>query len=50
VEKAFGWLKQDRLRQVKLRGLRRVDWLFRFAAAAQNLQRLTNVDPIPAGA
>jgi hypothetical protein len=30
VEKGFGWLKQTgRLRQVKLRGLENVDWLFR---------------------
>jgi hypothetical protein len=29
VEKRFGWLKQTGpLRQVKLRGLQKVDWLF----------------------
>jgi transposase len=50
VEKSFGWLKQDRLRQVKLRGLKRVDWLFRFAAAAHNLLRLSKLIPIPATA
>jgi transposase len=50
VEKAFGWLKQDRLRQVKLRGLKKVDWLFRFAAAAHNLVRLSKLVPIPAAA
>jgi transposase/IS5 family transposase len=50
VEKPFGWLKQDRLRQVKLRGLERVDWLFRFAAAAHNLLRLSKLIPIPAAA
>jgi len=50
VEKSFGWLKQDRLRQVKLRGLNRVDWLFRFAAAAHNLLRLSRLAPIPATA
>lgn len=50
VEKSFGWLKQDRLRQVKLRGLKRVDWLFRFAAAAHNLLRLSKLVPIPATA
>jgi hypothetical protein len=50
VEKSFGWLKQDRLRQVKLRGLKEVDWLFRFAAAAHNLLRLSKLIPIPAAA
>jgi len=50
VEKSFGWLKQDRLRQVKVRGLKRVDWLFRFAAAAHNLLRLSKLIPIPAAA
>ena len=48
VEKSFGWLKQDRLRQVKLRGLQRVNWMFRFAAAAHNLLRLSKLVPIPA--
>jgi transposase len=48
VEKSFGWLKQDRLRQVKLRGLKKVDWLFRFAAAAHNLLRLSKLVPNPA--
>jgi len=51
VEKPFGWMKQDRpMRQVKLRGVRRVDWLFRFCAAAHNLLRLTRLIPIPAAA
>ncbi len=41
VEKAFGWLKQTGpLRQVKLRGLHKVDWLFVFSCAAHNLIRL----------
>lgn len=41
VEKGFGWLKQTGpLRQVKLRGLRKVDWLFVFSCAAHNLLRL----------
>jgi len=48
VEKVFGWLKQDRIRQVKLRGLRRVDWLFQLTAAAHNLLRLSRLIPIPA--
>ena len=50
VEKSFGWMKHDRLRQVKLRGLKRVDWLFRLAAAAHNLLRLSRLIPIPAAA
>ena len=48
VEKVFGWMKQDRLRQIKLRGLKRVDWMFHFAAAAHNLLRLSKLIPIPA--
>jgi len=41
----FGWMKQDRLRQTKLRGLRLVDWLFQLAAAAHNLLRNEQADP-----
>jgi hypothetical protein len=38
IEKGFGWLKQTGpLRQVKLRGLDKVDWLFVFSCAAHNL-------------
>jgi transposase len=41
VEKGFGWLKETGpLRQVKLRGLAKVDWLFVFSCAAHNLLRL----------
>src|ERR1700741_467591 len=41
VEKGFGWLKQTGpIRQVKLRGLPKVDWLFVFSCAAHNLSRL----------
>ena len=41
VEKGFGWLKQTGpIRQVKLRGLPKVDWLFVFSCAAHNLLRL----------
>lgn len=41
VEKGFGWLKQTGpIRQVKLRGLQKVDWLFVFSCAAHNLIRL----------
>jgi transposase len=50
VEKVFGWIKQDRLRQTKLRGLRRVDWLFQLAAVAHNLLRLSKLIPIQAAA
>jgi transposase len=41
VEKTFGWLKQTGpLRQVKVRGLDKVDWVFVFSCAAHNLLRL----------
>jgi transposase len=41
VEKGFGWLKQTGpLRQVKLRGVSKVNWLFVFSCAAHNLMRL----------
>ncbi len=41
VEKGFGWLKQTGpIRQVKLRGLHKVDWVFVFSCAAHNLCRL----------
>ena len=41
VEKVFGWAKLDRtLRQVKLRGLRRIDWLVQLVATAYNLRRM----------
>jgi hypothetical protein len=41
VEKGFGWLKQTGpLRQVKLHGLEKVDWLFVFSCVAHNLIRL----------
>lgn len=41
VEKTFGWLKgTGPLRQVKLRGLGKVDWIFVFSCAAHNLLRL----------
>jgi transposase len=41
VEKVFGWAKLDRaMRQVKLRGLGKVDWLFRLVAATHNLRRM----------
>ena len=41
IERVFAWSKLDRpLRQVKLRGLDRVDWFYRMAIAAQNLARM----------
>ncbi len=40
IEKGFGWLKQTGpVRQVKLRGVHKVDWLFVFSCA-HNLCRL----------
>jgi IS5 family transposase len=46
VEKVFGWAKLDRaIRQVKVRGLKRVDWLFRLVAAAHNLRRMQKLIP-----
>ena len=49
VEEVFGWLKTvGMLRKVKLRGVRRVDWLFTFAVAAYNLVRIrTLVEAAP---
>ena len=41
IEKSFAWLKQTGpLRQTKLRGLGKVDWLFVFSCGAHNLLRL----------
>jgi len=51
IERVFGWAKLDRpLRQVKLRGLRRVDWFFRLVVAAYNLMRLGRLIPMAAQA
>jgi IS5 family transposase len=50
VEKGFVWLKQTGpLRQVKLRGLEKVDWLFVFSCAAHNLTRLPRLMAQPPG-
>jgi transposase len=50
VEKGFGWLKQTGpMRQVKLRGLHKVDWLFVFSCAAHNLCRLPRLMAQSAG-
>lgn len=49
IERVFGWSKLDRpLRQVKLRGLRRVDWFYRLTIAAYNLVRMRRLIPIEA--
>ena len=49
IERVFGWAKLDRpLRQVKLRGLRRVDWFFRLVVTAYNLMRLGRLIPMAA--
>jgi transposase len=41
IEKSFGWLKQTGpVRQVKLRGLHKIDWIFVFSCAAHHLMRL----------
>ena len=49
IERVFGWAKLDRpLRQVKLRGLARVDWFYRLVVTAYNLMRLGKLIPLPA--
>jgi len=49
VEKVFGWAKLDSvLRQVKVRGLKRVDWFYRLTMAAYNLMRMRRLIPIEA--
>ena len=46
VEKVFGWAKLDSiLRQVKVRGVKKVNWLFRLLATAANLVRLVKLIP-----
>jgi len=51
IERVFGWGKLDRqLRQVKLRGLKRVDWFYRLTIAAYNLVRMSRLIPIQATA
>jgi transposase len=49
IERVFGWAKLDRLlRQVKIRGLERVDWFFRLAMTAYNLVRMRRLIPFSA--
>lgn len=51
IERSFGWSKSDRpLRQIKLRGLTRVDWFHRLTMAAYNLTRMSRLIPIPSAA
>lgn len=46
VEEIFGWLKTvAMLRKTRHRGLRRVGWVFTFAASAYNLVRMRNLAP-----
>jgi hypothetical protein len=41
IERVFGWSKLDRmLRQVKVRGLARVDWFYRLEIVGYNLVRM----------
>src|SRR5260370_37548905 len=44
VEKVFAWIKTVAgLRQTKLRGRARIDWLFRLTAAAHNFGRMVKL-------
>ena len=46
VERVFGWGKLDSvMRKIKLHGLARVDWFFRFLATAHNLVRMVKLVP-----
>jgi transposase len=48
IERSFGWSKSDRpLRQIKLRGLTRVDWFHRMTMTAYNLTRMSRLVPLP---
>ena len=49
IERVFGWAKlTGLLRQVKLRGLKRVDWFYRLAMVGYNLVRMRKLIPIQA--
>jgi IS5 family transposase len=49
VERVFGWSKLDRpARQVKLRGLERVDWFWKLSITAHNLMRMRRLIPVEA--
>jgi len=44
IEEIFGWLKTVAcLRKLRHRGVRKVNWIFTFAAAAYNLVRMRNL-------
>jgi IS5 family transposase len=46
IERSFGWGKSNRpLCQVKLRGLKRVDWFYRLTMAAYNITRMCRLIP-----
>lgn len=46
IEKVFGWIKTVAgLRKTKLRGRRKVDWIFRLVATAHNLLRMVKLIP-----
>jgi len=46
IEKVFGWGKQDRpVKQTKLRGTERVDWMFRLVMTGYNLVRMVKLLP-----
>jgi len=48
IERVFGWAKLDRpLKQIKLRGLKRVDWFYRLVVTAYNLMRMGKLIRIP---
>jgi len=49
IERVFGWMKSvGGIRNVKLRGLPKVDWLFLMSAAAFNLWRIPKLKPAEA--
>ncbi len=51
IEEVFGWLKTvGMMRKTRHRGLRKVGWVFTFAAAAYNLVRMRNLLASPVGA
>jgi len=47
IERVFGWSKlTGPMRQVKLRGVARVDWFWKLSVTAQNLMRMRRLIPI----
>ena len=45
IEQSFGWVKIiGLLKKVKLRGKKKVSWLFTFANAVYNLYRLSRLN------